>query len=250
MKADDAYSRTFAEIYDVITGHKSYDAEVEALGKFLRAAAVSESPRLLDLGCGTGTHAIRLAEEGFDVTGIDLSPEMIDVAKAKKSNVVFHAADINEFGESGFECITCLFNVINCLSSYEQLLRFLKSARERMAKGGVIIVEAWNAIAVVSDRPTVVCREYEFEGGHIRREVTPDCDFMNQRLKLTYAISINEEPARLVEHPLVLFMPWEIFAAMEAAGFDQVEVLSALPSLKPAGDSDRMLAITGRAGNF
>lgn len=248
MDAEHAYSRSFAEIYDIITRHKSYDLEVAALAAFLRDRMDAGGASLLDLGCGTGTHAIRMAGEGFTVTGIDLSPDMISVAKSKNSGVDFQSVDIRDFAGNGFHCVTCLFNVVNCLSSYRELENMLAAARARMVEGGIILVEAWNAVAVMADPPQVVCREYPFEGGVIRREVTPECDFMNQRIVLNYSITMGGEPARLIRHPILLFMPWEIAEAMKTAGFKDVEIRSALPSLEIASDSDRMLAIAGVAG--
>ncbi|QTN31326.1 methyltransferase domain-containing protein [Akkermansiaceae bacterium] len=247
MNPDDAYSKSFAEIYDIITGHKCYDLEVAALTGYLRSRVGGGAVRLLDLGCGTGTHAIRLSREGFDVTGIDISGDMISVAKSKESDVRFHCVDARDLGEGDFRCVTSLFNVVNCLPTYDELLAFLRAARERMVDGGIIVVEAWNAVAVIAEPPTVVCREYSFEGGLIRREVTPECDFMNQSITLSYSISVDGEPARLVRHPITLFMPWEIAGAMAAAGFSDVVVRSALPSLQQAGSSDRMLAVTAVA---
>ena len=56
--------------------------------------------RTVDLGCGTGTHAIRMAERGFNVTGIDISPRAVELAKANtlKSGVQcrFLTADLTE----------------------------------------------------------------------------------------------------------------------------------------------------------
>ncbi len=243
-----AYGVSFARLYDVITGHKSYDEEIGALAGFLRSRlGGDQGQRILDLGCGTGSHAIRLREEGFEVVGIDLSPEMIEVADEKESDVAFHAGDIRSFENGGFDGVVSLFNVINCLPSMDDLVGFLTAARQRMNDHGAMIVEAWNAVAVMADPPTVVEREYEFDGGTIRRKATPVSDFMNQKLLIRYEISINGGEAFTVDHPLVLFMPWEIRQALERSGFGSVETLTALPGLGPAGDTDRMLAFVCRA---
>lgn len=245
---DGAYGASFAEIYDVITRHKSYDEEIGKLvGLLQERGRLQRGGRLLDLGCGTGTHAIRLSEEGFDVTGLDLSAEMIAIARSKDSDVRFHCADIADFPEEGFEAVVSLFNVINCLPSLEGLQRFLSEVRRRMVDGGYLLLEAWNAVAVMQEPPTRVERVYPFGEGEIRRTVTPRADFMNQRLVLTYDIEMDGGRSRSVEHPLVLFMPWEIRLALEAAGFADIEILTALPDLQSAGDQDRMLAFSCRA---
>lgn len=48
-----------------------------------RVAQLARGPKVLDLGCGTGNIALRLAARGLDVTGVDLSPEMLDLARQK-----------------------------------------------------------------------------------------------------------------------------------------------------------------------
>ena len=54
--------------------------------------------RALDLGCGTGTNSICLAQHGFQVVGVDFSPKAIATARAKaqlaKQNISFHVADV------------------------------------------------------------------------------------------------------------------------------------------------------------
>ncbi|QBD76843.1 class I SAM-dependent methyltransferase [Ktedonosporobacter rubrisoli] len=66
-----------AQAYDVEEG--GYDADYPLTAQL----AQSSGGPLLDLACGTGTMAIRMAELGFQVTGIDIIPEMIERAKQK-----------------------------------------------------------------------------------------------------------------------------------------------------------------------
>lgn len=67
--------------------------------------------KTIDIGCGTGTNAIWLARQGFDITGIDLSPSAIEMAKKKalkaKSDVNFQVRDILKEGLplSGFKFV-------------------------------------------------------------------------------------------------------------------------------------------------
>lgn len=48
-----------------------------------RVAQLTQGPEVLDLGCGTGNLAVRLAARGLHVTGVDLSPEMLDLARQR-----------------------------------------------------------------------------------------------------------------------------------------------------------------------
>ncbi len=58
------------------------DTADQTLVAFVRSGAVAPG-RALDIGCGTGTHALWLASQGFDVVGIDIAPRAIELARAK-----------------------------------------------------------------------------------------------------------------------------------------------------------------------
>ena len=76
----DAEALTFDEAPD----HGLADPGTRAAWRELLLAHLPPAPaRVADLGCGTGTLSVLLAEEGYDVHGLDLSPEMIDRAVAK-----------------------------------------------------------------------------------------------------------------------------------------------------------------------
>ena len=86
------------------------------VGPFLRHArkgvvigAEAEKCRILDVACGTGEQAIMLAKAGIEVTGIDLSPAMLGVARDKSPPAVAHLlgnAENLPFGPGSFDCVT------------------------------------------------------------------------------------------------------------------------------------------------
>ncbi len=74
--------------------------------EIIAAIAQERTPgRALDLGCGTGTHAIYLAQRGWDVIGIDFSPKAISAAREKarqaSAKVDFQVADVSRLKLSG-----------------------------------------------------------------------------------------------------------------------------------------------------
>jgi SAM-dependent methyltransferase len=73
-----------ADTFDLEADHGLLDPGTrEAWQRLLRSLLPSPPARVVDLGCGTGTLAVLLAEDGHDVTGVDLSPRMIRRARAK-----------------------------------------------------------------------------------------------------------------------------------------------------------------------
>lgn len=238
---DDAYDASFAEYYDRITSHKDYAAEVDALARLIG----DPGGRILDVGCGTGTHAALLAERGYEITAIDQSPEMARRAQEKAPSMRVEAGDVAALDDGGFAFGMSLFNVINCLESLDGLVGFLTAIAARLAPGAPLLVEAWNPIAVIAEPPTTVERSYE--DGAIRRTVVPRCDFLHQRLELDYVIDFaGGQRGFTVTHRLVLFTPLEVEYALGRAGFEEIRTLTALPELRPATAADRMLAFTCR----
>jgi SAM-dependent methyltransferase len=253
VSSNETYNRDFSDYYDRITKHKDYQGEIDALVRFMRQEVSHPSPRVLDVGCGTGSHAALMAEKGYDVTAIDLSPDMIRIAASKSAAVKFKSGDVAEMPESGFHFCYSLFNVINCLDTIASLTTFFQAVAARLAPGGLFLVESWNPIAVIAAPPEVVERTYEYEDERIVRKVTPAPDFLHQRLDLRYDVDVygtGDRQEKLksftVVHQLVLFTPLEIEYCLGRAGFGDVKIQTALPELAEATATDRMLAFTAR----
>jgi cyclopropane fatty-acyl-phospholipid synthase-like methyltransferase len=96
--------------------------------------------KVLDVGCGTGEHALMAAALGLDVVGIDLSPTAIEQARAKARTrglpvrfEVADAVDLTSLGERFDTALDCgLFHVLGDAAR----VRFAASLREVMAPGG------------------------------------------------------------------------------------------------------------------
>ena len=94
-----------AQAYDVEEG--GYDADYPLTEQLARELG---GP-LLDLACETGTMAIRMAQLGFQVTGVDITPEMIEWAQEKAQtlgvSIEWVVADARTFCRSSFHLFTC-----------------------------------------------------------------------------------------------------------------------------------------------
>ena len=89
----DDEARTFDEAAD----HGLRDPAVRAAWRELMLELLPPpSARVADLGCGTGTLSQLLTDKGYDVTGVDFSPEMIRRARAKAPTITFVEADASE----------------------------------------------------------------------------------------------------------------------------------------------------------
>jgi RimJ/RimL family protein N-acetyltransferase/protein-L-isoaspartate O-methyltransferase len=83
-----------AAAFDEAADHGLRDPAVRELWRELLLDLLPAAPaRVADLGCGTGTLSLLLSEEGYDVTGLDFSPEMVRLARAKAPGLRFVEAD-------------------------------------------------------------------------------------------------------------------------------------------------------------
>ncbi|MEV5595040.1 class I SAM-dependent methyltransferase [Streptomyces sp. NPDC052496] len=100
--------------------------------------------RLLDAGCGTGRGTLALRDRlGFTVTGCDLSPEMIEAARAKPAaaGTRFVVADLREMPDLGtFDVVTCMGEPLAYLSGAELAAAFAGLGRQ-LADGGVVVFD-------------------------------------------------------------------------------------------------------------
>lgn len=104
-----------------------------------------ESGRILELACGTGILAIRLARSGHAVLGIDRSPEMVSIASMKGryvKGVDFAVADMRNLDlEPEFDATLCMFDSLNYLMTSEDVSGTLKSVSSMLRKNGVFIFD-------------------------------------------------------------------------------------------------------------
>ena len=98
--------------------------------------------RILDIGAGTGRYSVKLAEEGYDVTAVELVKYNLGILKAKKSQVKAfqgNALNLKRFEDEEFD-LTLLFGPMYHLFCFEDKLRALMEAARVTKSGGRILV--------------------------------------------------------------------------------------------------------------
>ena len=133
-----------AEFYDAIYSFKDYAAEARTIADHVRSLRPA-ARTILDIACGTGEHARRLAEQqGFEVDGLDLDPGLLRAARQKHPAGRFFEADMCEFTlERRYDVILCLFSSIGYLVTLERVTRALVCFRQHLAPDGIVLVEPW-----------------------------------------------------------------------------------------------------------
>jgi SAM-dependent methyltransferase len=145
-----------AKHYDENVFTKSTLAEVNF---FLGLFPLANGARILDVGCGTGRHSIELARRGFQVTGLDLSSGMLDVAKGKAADagveVEWVHGDATAFKfDKTFDAAMCVcegaFGLIGADDDPEvHDLNVLRCTAAALRSGGGFLLTALNAYGAI-----------------------------------------------------------------------------------------------------
>jgi ubiquinone/menaquinone biosynthesis C-methylase UbiE len=140
------YHGKAAKYYDIIQ-EPTFDYEAEALS--LHRIFEEYSVRsVLDIACGTGSHLIHLAKLGYDCTGVDLSGDMLDIAKEKtlKEGLEIHflQGDARTFkSEEKFDAAICLY-VTSLLPSAEDVKKVLANMQPLLRSNGILVIDFMN----------------------------------------------------------------------------------------------------------
>jgi len=128
----------FAKFYDQIMGDRS--ALIERVRGYVRSY-LPDAGSLLELGCGTGAVLAGLAD-GLQITGIDLSPEMLAAAKAHLTGAHLVQADITGFSlGTTFDVVICVFDTLNHLPTFDSWLATFRQVDAHLAEGGLFVFD-------------------------------------------------------------------------------------------------------------
>lgn len=128
-----------AKYYDLFYSNKSYDKEV----LFLKSL-IGNRKTVLDVGCGTGIHMNLLEKDGYQVDGIDLSNEMLKIAK-KRTNGNLYVGNLIDFKiDNKYDAIISMFAVFNHLKNYEELEKGILNLYQKLNEKGILIIDLHN----------------------------------------------------------------------------------------------------------
>jgi SAM-dependent methyltransferase len=130
-----------AHVYDAIM----HDIDYEAWGEFVLkhvAARAWQGQRVLDLGCGTGNSSIPFFSRGYEVIGLDRSPEMLAIARSKLPPVTFVEADFRDFQVAEpVDLTVSMFDSLNNLTDPADFVRTARNVWTALRPGGLFVFD-------------------------------------------------------------------------------------------------------------
>lgn len=255
----DAFSQDYDRFVD---WDARLSAELPFLISQLQASGIpnGEKPMILDAACGTGQHAVALAQAGFNCLGADISPAMIDRAQENASKaglaMTFHQAGFGHledtFGKDRFDGLLCLGNSLPHVLDESALRETLSDFIAVLKPGGRLILQNRNFNLVMAERERWMPPQTYHEGGStwiFSRFYDFDDDG-----RLTFNIQIlREEGKEGFEQSVIQTRLWPmtsatLIAALGKAGFTSLECFGDLSGSAYEPQVSGNLVITARAG--
>lgn len=166
------YDGLLASFYDADHSWRDYPAQVALVASLYPQKEARKRVKVLDLCCGSGAHALRLARHGFQVTGVDISTALLRQAKRKAKEdglpIVYRKQDIFSLMDQGayfskFECATLLGWTLNINPIFEKLPELLKNVFKILKIGGFFILDL--SLGLESHKVSSQPLRYELSSG-------------------------------------------------------------------------------------
>jgi SAM-dependent methyltransferase len=167
------YNKSFARAYNLMWTDFADRAAPHIIEFYGATAAGKDRKPVLDLCCGAGTLALHFLAEGYDVTGVDLSPHMLEYARDNAAEYIeagrarFIEADVTEFEVEGrFGLAVSTYDSLNHLDGQESLKKCFALTREVLAPGGFFVFDLntrtglkhWGELSMEEDENVTVIR--------------------------------------------------------------------------------------------
>jgi SAM-dependent methyltransferase len=184
---------------------------------------------ILDLGCGTGNHALLLARRGYQVVGVDRSEAMLAHARRKAAQqtdgkpISFYQGDIRfiDLGQV-FDVVLMMFAVLGYQQENSDVIAALQAVRRHLRPEGLFIFDVWYGPAVLYERPSQRIKVISTENGQILRVASADLDVRRHLCTVHFHVWRLEGDrlvAKTVEHHSVrYFFPLELELFLEFTG--------------------------------
>ncbi|WP_440969835.1 class I SAM-dependent DNA methyltransferase [Peribacillus frigoritolerans] len=242
----------FAYVYDELMKDAPYEKWLMILTAKLERYGI-DGRKVLDLACGTGEMTVELAQHGFEVTGVDLSDEMLLVANEKAVKLGLsiplfqqNMAELEGLGQ--FDCVTIFCDSLNYLRDEEDIVKTFSRVHEHLKDGGLFMFDIhslYKMEEIFSDHTFAVNGE---EVSYIW-----DCFPGEEPYSVEHDLSffVRDEESGLYDrfdelhyqrtYPVEQYKKW-----LEQAGFTVSEILADLEEAPLVTETERILFVASK----
>ncbi|MDQ0883087.1 class I SAM-dependent methyltransferase [Peribacillus sp. V2I11] len=242
----------FAYVYDELMKDAPYEKWLMILTAKLEQYGI-DGRKVLDLACGTGEMTVELAQHGFEVTGVDLSDEMLLVANEKAVKLGLsiplfqqNMAELEGLGQ--FDCVTIFCDSLNYLRDEEDIVKTFSRVHEHLKDGGLFLFDIHSIYKMEE-----IFRDNTFAVNGEEVSYIWDCYPGEEPYSVEHDLSffVRDDESGLYDrfdelhyqrtYPVEQYKKW-----LEQAGFTVSEIMADLEEAPLATETERILFVASK----
>lgn len=222
----------YAYYYNAFYKDKNYKAEAAQVHQLLQKYGQNVHS-IINYGCGTGKHDVELSMLGYQCVGIDISSEMIEIAKKtaleNNCNIIYSVADIRKYVPAHkYDAVISLFHVMSYQNANQDILDAFSSVRAALGSGGIFLFDVWYGPGVLTDPPIVRVKEVDDEAYKLVRVARPIMYDKKNIVDVCYevlCINKREDTVKVINetHSMRYFFRPELEILLGMAGFELLD---------------------------
>lgn len=246
----------FAYIYDQLMDDVDYNLWVDYIEKIIEKENV-DVKNILELACGTGNLTLPLAKKEYDIAGIDISEEMLEVAREKsiKKNIplVLLQQDVSklDFDLYGLDCVLCGCDGFNYIIDEKGLQNTFNKTHELLKENGIFIFDVSSYYKIKNILGNNVFAENREKIAYMWKNYFDEETSLIE-MELSFFVSISDEfdddSENVFErynekHYQRAYKNEEILSMLKSSGFENIKIYGDFKFEEPKEDSERVFFI-------
>lgn len=233
----------FAPLYDRLTENVEYEARAKYMVDILGSNGI-KGGNIIDLACGTGSIAEWLIKSGFNVTGVDLSADMLTIAQNKlleyEGRYSLVLSDIKDFEPvSKAEAVVCCLDSINHLTSKKDVQSTFNLVKSYLKNDGLFV---FDVNTLYKHQQVLADNTFVFENDDFY--LVWDNELLDNRtirILLDIFIFNGSSYDRFSEEfTEIAYTPDELVDMLKKAGFESVDIYDDMSKKSPVDNSERI----------
>lgn len=225
----------YAAAYDLFYAEKDYEAECDVIERAFAEFSAVPIQRVIDLGCGTGGHAIPLASRGYEVVGVDRSPGMLAAARVKAATadvtgrISFLLDDVTAARPmASYDAALMMFNVLGYQALPAEVAAALAVVRSTLRPGGLFLFDVWQAPAVELEPPAQRWKIAKQDGARLIRlssgQLDPAAETCLVKIHVLRLVDERVIDETIEHHQMRYFRREPLMKSLEGAGMELVRL--------------------------
>ena len=234
----------FAYIYDKLMHQDvDYDAWCDYIENMFDLHGVSPDT-LCELACGTGNMTARLSSRGYNMTGVDISSDMLRVADAKTKDVSYICSDMSKLKlDDKYDAFLCMIDGLNYVITPKSVINTFKTVKEHLNENGLFMfdISSQYKLKEIIGNETFIHSEYDvfysWENKFIEKYNLSD-------MLLNFFVREDDMYTRFEERHLQ--RGWtipEMKTMLKKAGFREINVYNELTFDAPSDTTERLVFV-------